>query len=867
MAALSHPPPALQVTNVEDDMEISSDIGRLDNDFDIDIDLTAEHDANQDGDYMLEDARSEAGRSVQDQEMNQDECESYDALEHMEDTILLDEELGDAGFQGQTAPAPNLNTTTQSIASHGDEEVVVLHEEASDPATVPQELSQLPEAANSEHEPSLQNVEVQTSTNEDQPSQEQAADRAFAQYHNQSYDHNDEESHEINQNEHAAATTDVISDSEAPYLENPTLLEEANEELEQQPDNTNFQKEEQPEKLEEPTAASGEGQITHPNDEHSVVQAENSQQESSSHPVIVIYEDNEISLFRPKDEDESGTFFLQDAALASQPLSSLLMACREVLGDTIHDEQELQIEIAELDLTIGEVSSPSHSSNHAANRRQQESAHAGVTSFSELLDVYMDLHRLDGTNEPDPMYVTLTTKSRFSARLGSLREAIADGRGFSQLWYSDNGEEEERFTGNDYDESGQDGHQHPTTSNEGSGDGAVQTHDILENATSLPHEELQHDEAPGEVDQQAESNLPGHDTEKAEREAPFRHGEEQHTTQQIEQAHEASAAEVHEPDAANEVPGQEAAEYEGVEEQEQLFDYEDEEQREEHQETGSTGSSTIVGDGSTAQDESKTAQGDTQTEHGDSSHDHGIEDEATADLFEDIEGNIQNTEAHGDTETFDSLEHEIGHGEEAYPGNEEYGGEGVGAFDNFVSTGTDSEDLIDWEEGLANEHGSEHDHTADVAAPAEMEQSFDQSAENWDELLENDEQRQQQEDFEWADNEPTLTAQADFAASTDTLVGGAEAQINDLTGPEEPNTATDIYDEITFDEDEEEGEIGEDHDQSRHPSQSPPGKRSWTEHLEGGDDEDGSDQGNISSRVVSAHQAYVGIGPKRLRSS
>lgn len=49
----------------------------------------------------------------------------------------------------------------------------------------------------------------------------------------------------------------------------------------------------------------------------------------------------------------------------------------------------------------------------------------------------MRLHQHDGIEDPYPMYITLTTKTRFSSRLNSLVQAANEGRGISQLKFLD----------------------------------------------------------------------------------------------------------------------------------------------------------------------------------------------------------------------------------------------------------------------------------------------------------------------------------------------------------------------------------------------------------------------------------------------
>jgi len=50
-----------------------------------------------------------------------------------------------------------------------------------------------------------------------------------------------------------------------------------------------------------------------------------------------------------------------------------------------------------------------------------------------LLDVYLQLHKNDGNHHPDPFVVTLKTQTRFTNRLNLITQAIAEGKGFSDL--------------------------------------------------------------------------------------------------------------------------------------------------------------------------------------------------------------------------------------------------------------------------------------------------------------------------------------------------------------------------------------------------------------------------------------------------
>lgn len=90
---------------------------------------------------------------------------------------------------------------------------------------------------------------------------------------------------------------------------------------------------------------------------------------SSLHPVVVVYQGDEISLFPPHGSDTSDSFyFLHDESLVNESIRSLLQACRQVLGETMRDEDELEIDIAELGLCVSEVS---YSSLHETPLRQK----------------------------------------------------------------------------------------------------------------------------------------------------------------------------------------------------------------------------------------------------------------------------------------------------------------------------------------------------------------------------------------------------------------------------------------------------------------------------------------------------------------
>ena len=76
------------------------------------------------------------------------------------------------------------------------------------------------------------------------------------------------------------------------------------------------------------------------------------------HPVVVLYQDNEISLFPPVDSDDehTNTYFLQNEQVAGDSIKALFGALRSILGESISEQEELMLDINDLDLHISEVS-------------------------------------------------------------------------------------------------------------------------------------------------------------------------------------------------------------------------------------------------------------------------------------------------------------------------------------------------------------------------------------------------------------------------------------------------------------------------------------------------------------------------------
>lgn len=73
------------------------------------------------------------------------------------------------------------------------------------------------------------------------------------------------------------------------------------------------------------------------------------------HPLKVYYQDNEISLFPPREGDPSETFLLEDESLAYGDFGELLDSCREVLKKSIGENEVLVMDVESLNIQLTEV--------------------------------------------------------------------------------------------------------------------------------------------------------------------------------------------------------------------------------------------------------------------------------------------------------------------------------------------------------------------------------------------------------------------------------------------------------------------------------------------------------------------------------
>lgn len=145
------------------------------------------------------------------------------------------------------------------------------------------------------------------------------------------------------------------------------------------------------------------------------------------HPVIVQYEQNQLTLFPSMAvwsndpvlanvySDLPSDYLLPDVGVCEKPLSELFMHLRDVLGPAVGMGSEMIVEIELLGLKMGE-------DNMACKS----------VSLRRVLDLHNQLHENDGYDIPMPVTMSLYTVPRFLSRLQEIADVVRDRKGLRE---------------------------------------------------------------------------------------------------------------------------------------------------------------------------------------------------------------------------------------------------------------------------------------------------------------------------------------------------------------------------------------------------------------------------------------------------
>jgi hypothetical protein len=340
--------PALEDT-FTDTMEMASPYNGHVDDFEIDIDIMEDQPANVDNDFDLQDATPDgaSGGFTHDADMMDDVPETT-----VTDTSTYNND-------GNMQYTDNTFSTTQEPF----ESEMVDEEYGENTDSVPTPFETFPASQGEvKAEETVEVVNEQQVVEEERKDEEQQNIEEFieeAQTSAQEIVHQRATEEEPNQ-----AKVEVSQTVTEPQVDSATehhsenLVEDTAEEINEhnaviQPDAENVT-------VEEVDAVENGGLNDLPltGEAEEAVESEHGSTEQTPyvHPVKVIYQESEISMFPPRRGNTSETYFLADEALSHENIERLFKECRTILGDHASSEDSLVFHIDSLGIELSEVS-------------------------------------------------------------------------------------------------------------------------------------------------------------------------------------------------------------------------------------------------------------------------------------------------------------------------------------------------------------------------------------------------------------------------------------------------------------------------------------------------------------------------------
>jgi hypothetical protein len=347
----------MDISELNDDMEISSEAGHLPPAGDeLDVDLASMRDPSMepDPDFMVEDAVQDthigdSGLLTSTQDHNDDEMLD----EEVQDPTLTEQhETIDYDHEIQDEFDDTIDTVTDQQFDFGAHQDRVAPQD--DTPEIHVEISDAPDAFTGQVEDTPQHGAIGQDDGQNVLDTSATAAPPGTEGSSTNTDHSNPHSpqpevqvdHELAGE--SAIAAEIVQGHEAPRPtdEGRTSQEQSQPATQHTSSNVQF-----------PDETSHTSTEDHPGDIPRSAEGIEGDNSAELHPVKVLHEGSEVYLFPPTDEDSSETFFLHDDSLSHQSLSVLLKACREVLGGSINDEEELEIEFHDLGLHTSEVCS------------------------------------------------------------------------------------------------------------------------------------------------------------------------------------------------------------------------------------------------------------------------------------------------------------------------------------------------------------------------------------------------------------------------------------------------------------------------------------------------------------------------------
>lgn len=357
--ASSLPFSTMEVPAAEDTMEMASPLPGNADDFEIDLDVMEDQASNTDKDMMGADDYPDGSLDI---DLNHDGANDADMVDDLAEPTMVDAddqndnvemqysaeetyeaEMEDGYDEDIDVPMPKPDDEVPAIVEDGNAQPVEVEAAAEEPAQTndvaeeEREKPSLESHAEAEKEQVAENIEMPHT----EPAQH---DHPGADNVAQGADPDQVQLHDTNKPE-PAELQDVQPDvSKGNHTDQKEPDDKDRETAQVQPP-VEEAKDQEAEPAAKPDSVESAEQEPGPDtDKH-----------AGLHPVKVYYQDNEISLFPPREGDSSETYFLEDENLAYESFGKLFESCHEVLREHIGDNEVLVVDIDALNIQLTEV--------------------------------------------------------------------------------------------------------------------------------------------------------------------------------------------------------------------------------------------------------------------------------------------------------------------------------------------------------------------------------------------------------------------------------------------------------------------------------------------------------------------------------
>lgn len=348
--ASSLPFATMEVPAIEDSMEMASPYQGQGDDFDIDIDIMDDQGSHVDSDMMGADDYPTSHPSL----FPNDATNDADMVDEPSEGSMVDAD--DYVEEDHDVEVQDEDVTYEADMQEGDHDVnvdapeipTIQVEVAADETTVNEPVQSLTEPVERSEGDGSGDLAKPNPTDLHPGGSEDQAQGVSVEHNEAETLQPDQPS--VTEGDQADAATDKVE-----------LVEEKHEITESKEPATEGSYaygEPTAENLDAPQVESDAHEVKDEHAEHNLHEAEGQdhQNDETLHPVKVLYQDNEISLFPPLEGDSAETFFLHDEDVAYDSVGKLFGSLREVLMDNVAENEVLVIDIDSLGIQITEVS-------------------------------------------------------------------------------------------------------------------------------------------------------------------------------------------------------------------------------------------------------------------------------------------------------------------------------------------------------------------------------------------------------------------------------------------------------------------------------------------------------------------------------